>query len=246
MTTLHKLKYFFFNKIYCQIKEKAKFILPFLLPHFFKNNLRIELQKIATKDTAIYIKQNLSGINAQNNRLSVHEYALKKVLISNGLVLEFGVFTGFTLNFLAFKKPNWKIEGFDSFEGLPQFWNQTNPKGKFSISGKLPPVLRNVSLNKGLFEESIPIYLSTLNNTEIKIKYLHIDCDLYSSTKTIFNLLRDFIASGTVIVFDEYFNYHGWENGEFKAFQEFVKENSINYEYITYNYLGCQVALRIK
>ena len=150
MKTFHKLKYFFFNKIYCQIKEIAKLTLPFFLPHFFKNNLRIELQKIATKDTAIYIKRNLSGIPAQNNRLSVHEYALKKVSISDGLVLEFGVFTGFTSNFLASKKPSWKIEGFDSFEGLPQFWNQNNPKGKFSISGKLPPVHKNVSLNKGL------------------------------------------------------------------------------------------------
>jgi len=47
------------------------------------------------------------------------------------------------------------------------------------------------------------------------------------------------------VVFDEYFNYYGWEKGEFLAFQEFVKENSIKYHYLTYNYLGCQVALKI-
>jgi hypothetical protein len=75
--------------------------------------------------------------------------------------------------------------------------------------------------------------------------FLHIDCDLYSSTKTIFNLLKGRIVSGTVIVFDEYFNYDGWEKGEYLAFQKYVKENQIKYEYLTYNHLHEQVAVII-
>ena len=50
---------------------------------------------------------------------------------------------------------------------------------------------------------------------------------------------------GTVIVFDEYFNYSGWEEGEFRAFQEFVAARKLSYEYLTYNREHQQVAVRI-
>ena len=48
---------------------------------------------------------------------------------------------------------------------------------------------------------------------------------------------------GTVIVFDEYLNYPGWQNHEFKAFQEFVKANNVRYTYL--GYARQQVAVRI-
>ena len=64
------------------------------------------------------------------------------------------------------------------------------------------------------------------------VAFLHIDSDLYSSAKTVLNLLRERIVVNTIIVFDDYFNYPNWQKGEFKAFQEFVKENNIRYEYM--------------
>ena len=77
------------------------------------------------------------------------------------------------------------------------------------------------------------------------ISLLHVDCDLYSSTKTIFDRLNDWIVPGTIIVFDEYFNYSGWELHEFKAFQEFREANRLSYEYIGLAPTGQQVAVRI-
>lgn len=65
---------------------------------------------------------------------------------------------------------------------------------------------------------------------------MHIDCDLYNSTKTIFDNLAPRIKSGTIIVFDEYFNYPNWQQHEYKAFQEFVEDNNIKYEYIAIGY----------
>ena len=70
------------------------------------------------------------------------------------------------------------------------------------------------------------------------------DCDLYSSTKTVFNLLKDKIVAGTVIVFDEYFNYLGWEQGEHKAFREFLAETGRDCDYISCSVM--QVAIIIK
>ena len=40
---------------------------------------------------------------------------------------------------------------------------------------------------------------------------------------------------GTVIIFNEYFNYPNWRNHEYKAFQEFVKENNVKYDYICFS-----------
>ena len=46
----------------------------------------------------------------------------------------------------------------------------------------------------------------------------NIDCDIYSSTKDIFDIAGDRINPGCIIVFDEYINYPSWEQHEFKAF----------------------------
>ena len=35
------------------------------------------------------------------------------------------------------------------------------------------------------------------------------------------------LAPGTIIIFDELINYHGWEEGEFKAFMEFAAERKL-------------------
>jgi len=62
--------------------------------------------------------------------------------------------------------------------------------------------------------------------------FVHIDCDIYTSTVTIFAALRERIATGTVIVFDEYFNYPGWRAHEYKAFQEFIVQTGLSYQYL--------------
>jgi hypothetical protein len=103
-----------------------------------------------------------------------------------------------------------------------------------------------VRLHKGWFNDSIPVYLQALGGKTTPIAYLHVDCDLYSSTRTIFELLGDRIVPGTVIVFDEYFNYAGWEAGEYLAFQEFIQASGLRYKYITYNHSHEQVAAIIE
>lgn len=64
--------------------------------------------------------------------------------------------------------------------------------------------------------------------------------------KTIFDVLGGKIVPGTVVQFDEYFNYPGWRNHEYKAFQEFINNSSLSYDYIGYNRLGYSVAVVIK
>ncbi len=75
------------------------------------------------------------------------------------------------------------------------------------------------------------------------VAFLHIDCDLYSSTKTVFDELTSNICEGTIIFFDEYFNYPDWKNNEYKAFLEFCNKYSVKYKYL--GMCTTQVALKI-
>jgi tetratricopeptide (TPR) repeat protein len=159
----------------------------------------------------------------------------------NGLVLEFGVYNGKSIKRIAERLID-VVHGFDSFEGIPESWND-EPSGSYSAEGRLPEVPSNVVLHKGWFDEVLPKFVSTYTEP---IKLLHIDCDLYSSTKTIFNYLHRQIAPGTVIVFDEFMGYKSWQQDEFKAFIEASNAYSWEYELLTFSFVTKQVALIIK
>lgn len=172
------------------------------------------------------------------------KYAIDHVNI-HGVYLEMGVCTGRTINLIAVLNPEKTIYGFDSFEGLPEDWDRPDlyiPKGTFHLDW-LPPVLPNVTLVKGLFRDTLPVFKEkTLQNRPIA--FLHIDCDIYSSTKDVFDLLGDHIVPGTVILFDEFYNYPNAKNHEFKAFQEFLASAKREAIYLAYNqYLEQAVAL---
>lgn len=162
--------------------------------------------------------------------------SLKKSQI-DGLCLEFGVYRGETIQSLAPSVKN-VIYGFDSFDGLHENWDTDNPQWKYSLGGKIPERdyigndwLPNVRLIKGYFENTLPKFLE--DNKE-KVSFLHIDCDLYSSTKTILTLLKDRIVPGTVICFDEIYDYNDYRDHEIKAFAEFLLYTNHNYRCIGY------------
>ncbi len=100
----------------------------------------------------------------------------------------------------------------------------------------------NVRLIKGLFCDTLDDFLADHAGN---VSFVHIDCDLYSSTKYVLSKLKERLVRGSVILFDEFYNYPGWENGEYKAWVEFAEENSIDFEYIGYNVRHEQVAIVI-
>lgn len=166
----------------------------------------------------------------------------KLQMLHGGGYLEFGVFEGTSINIISAAKPDEIIYGFDSFEGLPEIWRYSYDKGTFNLNGKFPRVNENVRLIKGWFNETLPAFVKEHPEP---CAFIHVDCDLYSSTKTIFAELKNQIVSGTVIAFDEYFNYPGWQEGEYKAFMEFTAENNLEFEYIART-SHMQVAVKIK
>ncbi len=168
-------------------------------------------------------------------------FALSQVSL-HGLFLEFGVFSGKTISHIARLNPSRAVYGFDSFEGLPETWRPGFPKGAFSVPA-LPRVPDNVTLIPGWFDRTLPEFCAAHHGETLA--FLHVDCDLYSSTQTVLMQLKNFVMPGTIIVFDEYFNYPGWEQHEAKAFKEFCGANGISYEYIGLVPHHQQVAVRI-
>ena len=154
------------------------------------------------------------------NMLIDHIYHALDHVTLDGLYMEFGVYQGRTLRRIANKINPKTVYGFDVFTtGLPEAWHCV-PKGGFSIP--VPEFEEeNIKLVVGLYEDTCKSF-----DSEDTIAFLHIDCDLYSSTKTVFDRFKNQIVSGTVIVFDEYYNYPGYEQHEYKAFKEFLEENS--------------------
>ncbi len=187
----------------------------------------------------------LKDANALKSDAEILTYALGCIDPTlNGLITEFGVCTGKTINIIAALNPFSMIVGFDSFEGIQEDWRVGAPKYTFKIkNGELPPLLANVDIYKGYFEDTLPIFVEDSNG--IPISFIHVDCDLYSSTKTIFSMLKDQIVPGTIILFDEYFNYDGWEQHEHKAFREFIEKTNLNFTYLAYNQYHEQVLVRI-
>lgn len=159
----------------------------------------------------------------------------------DGLILEFGVFNGKSIRMIAALTDR-TVHGFDSFEGLPEDWGNED-KSVYSAFGQLPEVPENVRLHRGWFENSIPEFRK---NEKGPIRFINIDCDLYSSTKTIFDLLGPQIMAGTVILFDEFIGYPTWQDDEFKAFHEAVEQFGWHYEILGFSFLTKQLALIIK
>ena len=158
-----------------------------------------------------------------------------------GLALEFGVATGTTLKIIAETVSSDRtVAGFDIFTGLPEPWRTGFPAGEFA---EAVPDIPGAQLVIGLFEDTLPGFLA--QNDE-QIAFMHLDCDLYSSTKTVLDLVGDRLALDAVLLFDEFFNYPGWQRHEFRAWNEFIAQTGRTFEYLAYTGNNEQVVVRLR
>jgi hypothetical protein len=169
----------------------------------------------------------IPGLRSHKRIKSVLKTALAKTPKS-GSILEFGVFRGKTINYLAKLLPREPIYGFDSFEGFPND-GRTDWQSDFTVD-TLPTVAPNVTLVKGFFDTSLPIFLKE-NPSLAPLRLLHIDCDLYSSTKIIFDNLSHLLMPGSAIVFDELLHYGRFRENEFLAFFEFLEQKQMTFRW---------------
>ena len=204
-----------------------------------------ELERRTARECADYAQERMARAVNFSQKSRVWDYALSKAAL-NGLFVEFGVFQGNSINHIGSVIAgrgglSSRVYGFDSFEGLQEDWSgHTCTKGHFSVGGMLPTVRDNVTLIKGWFDQTLPGFLREHPG---EIAFMHVDSDTYEAARIVFNLCGDRLVAGTVVLFDEYFGYRGWREGEYKAWQEFVQAAGIQYEYLAFS--GEQAALKI-
>ena len=186
-------------------------------------------------------------------QLCMYSHIIEKIRNIPGDIAEFGVASGTSLMSLArlnniyndnlhgdYSKKN--VYGFDTFSGLPYLdrerdlnMNKKNQPKDMKIGGynhedKLDNLLRfckenkNVKLYKGLFEDTVPNFKR--ENKHFSFSLIHIDCDLYKSTKFVLDNLIKRLNVGGIILFDEIFHLN--YPGETEAFFEIY--NSVNNE----------------
>lgn len=172
----------------------------------------------------------LDSLQIPNLKMHPLDYVLKTYRgLKEGLVLEFGVYSGYSISKIANSFGlGQTVYGFDSFEGLPEDWGRPDAsfhKGSFTTNGQLPRVPSNVKLIKGWFNEVLPDFCQEHKGTPIRL--LHVDCDIYSSTKCVFDALfeANMFQGETLIVFDELVNYPTFEKHEIKVLYEFLVEH---------------------
>jgi hypothetical protein len=203
----------------------------------------IVLRQRAVDQAVDYI---LSDPRFDNVRVSLHNpstvtAALKAVTL-DGMLAEFGVYKGTSLTQIAKFFPDRTVHVFDSFVGLPDSWGGTEQAaGAFDIGAKPPQLsVSNVEFHVGWFEDTIPVFAQKYSGP---FAFAHLDADLYSSTKTVFDGLSDWFVAGTIVVFDEYFGYYGWQRHEHKAFQEFLSRTGLSFEAISLGHMNLAVRL---
>jgi hypothetical protein len=239
-----------FNNFVLNIFGPLKKFLSYLLPapnfSIYKVSLVNRFKEHGVETSLAYALKNFSHSLVVNKREHLWDFAIAKIkemgsFNEGDLFLEFGTYKGYSINYFSSRIKSVNFFGFDSFEGLREDWIGWNlPKGSFNLNGQLPKVHNNVSLIKGWFHETVPSFLKSHDG---KIKFLHVDCDTYQSAKQIFELVGERLEKGTLIVFDEYIGYSGWQIGEFKAFNEYLLTSGRSYEYLAFT--NMQVLVRI-
>ena len=165
---------------------------------------------------------------------------------TRGDYLEFGTFEGnaFLMAYhlaRSYKLSNMNFYAFDSFEGLPKVTgidvlSDPEPhfqKGEFRCSlDRFKSILRRHSVDMNKVHVVPGFFDRTLNDATKAslplraVSVVLVDCDLYESTRAVLDFITDYVVNGTVILFDDWFNYKGDPRlGENRAFREWLERN---------------------
>lgn len=167
-------------------------------------------------------------------------HAVRSVQVP-GMALEFGVATGTTLRLVVEHHTGGPVFGFDSFEGLPEHWRLGFDAGTFAQDAV--PEVEGAELVVGLFGDTLPGFLEAHPGP---VAFLHLDADLYSSTATVLELVGPRLVPGSVVLFDEYYNYPGWQDHEHRAWREHVERTGLQWSYLGLTLDDEQVSVLIR
>lgn len=203
-----------------------------------------EVWNRAVERSADLVERHLATAMLFETSAQIQRYAVLN-LPAEGLLLEFGVFQGKSIQHLrqllnrqGDERP---VYGFDAFKGLQEDWTgQHVPKHVgFNLGGTPPKMGEGIELVIGWLEDTLPPFLE---KTDQPITFLHIDTDTYSPARLALQLCKSRFQVGSLILFDELHGYPNWENHEYRALTEMFSEDE--YEYVGFG--PEQALIRIK
>jgi hypothetical protein len=129
-----------------------------------------------------------------------------------GHIVEYGSYRGGAAIFMAYAAklllPGVRVIGFDTFAGLPL----TDPAVDVYEQGAFDKVdleelrrhvasigLDNLTFVEGKFDDTLPGALPTIG----QVCLAHIDCDIYDSVVSTYELTKPYLAPGAYLVFDD-------------------------------------------
>ena len=244
---MKKIVKFILNKIsrvIYLIYRCANLIIPRELKVKKPNSLQKKLSDNLVDETFNNFKVHFKKSLIFKDVFKIREYAINTSLLNDKdlkyYYLEFGVYSGLSTNY--FSKHVKKLYAFDSFEGLREDWGGKNkPKGHFNLNKKIPKLNLNVETIVGRVEDTLEPFLQKHNP---KINFIHLDMDTYSPTKFTLEKIKPYLTRDAILIFDELYNYNGWEYGEYKALKEVFSENE--YQYKAFNLSSSQIVIQIK
>jgi len=237
-----------FNDLFNNKKYMKKTLIAIDQLLFKKQFLKNYRKLFSTKKMQAYNKNFVTNISdlRQYKSLTYWNNHFNHLCENNveGDLIECGVGNGLTLSYMLFnltfneKHFNRRYVGFDSFDGFPEPSNEDNSprnpqKGEwnhtdeeFVISnlndlGFEDEHYKKIKFVKGFFEKTFQLEKANVK----KVALLHIDCDLYSSTKFSLETWFDKVEKNGLIIFDEYLNSILKFPGAVKAIDEFFGEN---------------------
>lgn len=170
-----------------------------------------------------------SGKWDYNKRYDLYDYIFREKELDGSIIyLEFGVSGGYSFDWWLKRNqdPGSRFTGFDTFEGLPEDWGSF-PKGAMSTKSIVPKTDdKRATFFKGLFQETLPDFLETLDHTRKKV--IMMDADMYTSTLYVLTSLAPYLNKGDIIFFDQ-FNV---PMHEFLAFTNFVESYYISMKWL--------------
>lgn len=164
--------------------------------------------------------------------ISIHK-AMEEVS-TPGDFAQFGVYKGRLANYLLnYVRGDRKLHLFDSFEGLPSDWVGAWKAGTFALSDKEIPTFnhKSVKIHKGWFSDTVPQFCAAQNSA---LSFIHVDCDLYSSTRDVLYGVNKLIVPSTVLLFDEYMmtSQGATDDGEHRALLEWKLDAGREVQYL--------------
>lgn len=160
-----------------------------------------------------------------------------------GSIIEFGVYRGGSLKFIAEHETKKRIIGIDTFKGLPEKSEHDNYHkiGDFSdtsyeaVCFELRP-FPNVEIFVGRFPEDFLKF----NLVGCPASLIHIDVDMYESTRACLDFALRNLVPGGVILCDDY--GAATTRGAMLAVNEFLGENAA--QFLVGSRTKCQIGIK--